>query len=61
MGIVEGEPDHTGLGRMARALQRLLLRGQSGGGTTDHWGPKRDGKASTPEPPDRNETSGTEH
>jgi hypothetical protein len=34
MGIVEGEPDHTGLGSMARALQRLL-RGLSGAGTAD--------------------------
>jgi len=61
MHIVEGEPDHTGLGIMARALQRLL-RGRSGAGTADHGGSdERDGKASTPEPPDRKETSGTEH
>jgi hypothetical protein len=28
MRIVEGEPDHTGLGAWARALQRLLRRRQ---------------------------------
>jgi hypothetical protein len=28
MGIVEGEPDHTGLGAWARALQRLPRRWQ---------------------------------
>lgn len=59
MGIVEGEPDHTGLGSMARALQRVL-RGLSGAGTADHRGSERGGKASTPEPPDREETRGTE-
>jgi hypothetical protein len=40
MGIGEGEPDHTGLGSIARALQGLL-RGASGAGTADHrdrWG-----------------------
>jgi hypothetical protein len=60
MGIVEGEPDHTGLGSMARALQRLL-RGLSGAGTAGNHGPERDGKTSTPEPSDRKDTSGTEH
>jgi hypothetical protein len=60
MGIVEGEPDHTGLASMARALQRLLLRGRSGAGTTDDWGLERDGKASSPESSDGKETSGTE-
>lgn len=61
MGIVEGEPDHTGLASMARAVQRLFQRGQSGAGTADHWGPERDDKASSSEPPDGKETSGTEH
>jgi hypothetical protein len=60
MGIVEGEPDHTGLGSMAWALQRLL-RGVSGAGTADHRDREWDRKPSTPEPPNRKETSGTEH
>jgi len=58
--IVEGEPDHTGLGIMARALQRLL-RGLNGAGTADHGDPEPDRKASTPESPSRKETSGTDH
>jgi hypothetical protein len=55
MGIVEGEPDHTGLGAWVRALQRLLRRWQRSRRDRD---PERDRKAPTPELPNGKKPQG---
>jgi hypothetical protein len=51
MGIVEGEPDHTGLSAWAWLLRWLRRRPRR------KLDPGRDRMAQTPDPPDRKDTS----
>jgi hypothetical protein len=60
MTVVEGEPDHTGLGELARALRRLFRRWERAHPNRDSGGLTREQQTTATRSPGSDEDSGAE-